>query len=173
MHPYVHSSTIHNSQGMEATSMSSNRWMDKDVVRIYNTAQPKKYPEWNNAIYMDLEISIEKAMATHSSILAWKIPWMEEPSRLQSMGLQRVRHNWATSLSLFTFTHWRRKWQPTPVFLPGESQGRRAWWAVIYGFTQSLKRLKRLSSSSSSRDCYTKWSKSDKEIETPHHLCGI
>ena len=42
---------------------------------------------------------------------------------IQSMGLQRVGHNWATSLSLFTFMHWRRKWQPTPVFLPGESQG--------------------------------------------------
>ena len=56
--------------------------------------------------------------------LAWKIPWMEEPGRLQSMGLLRVRHDWATSLSLFTFMHWRRKWQPTPVFLPGESQGR-------------------------------------------------
>ena len=36
---------------------------------------------------------LEKEMATHSSILAWKIPWMEEPSRLQSMGLQRVRHD--------------------------------------------------------------------------------
>ena len=64
-------------------------------------------------------------MATHSSTLAWKIPWTEEPVRLQSMGSLRVRHDWATSLSLFTFTHWRRKWQPTPVFLPGESQGRR------------------------------------------------
>ena len=63
-------------------------------------------------------------MATHSSTLAWEIPWMEEAGRLQSMGLQRVRHDWATSLLLFTFLHWRRKWQPTPVFLPGESQGR-------------------------------------------------
>ena len=62
-------------------------------------------------------------MAPHSSTLAWKLPWMEEPGRLQSMGSQRVGHNWATSLSLFTFMHWRRKWQPTPVFLPGESQG--------------------------------------------------
>ena len=60
-------------------------------------------------------------MAPHSSTLAWKIPWTVEPVRLQSMGLLRVRHNWATSLSLFTFMHWRRKWQPTPVFLPGES----------------------------------------------------
>ena len=61
---------------------------------------------------------------THSSTLAWKIPWTEEPGGLQSMGSLRVRHNWATSLSLFTFMHWSRKWQPTPVFLPGESQGR-------------------------------------------------
>ena len=55
---------------------------------------------------------------------AWKIPWMEEPGRLQSMGSLGVGHNWATSLSLFTFMHWRRKWPPTPVFLPGESQER-------------------------------------------------
>ena len=63
-------------------------------------------------------------MAPHSSTLAWKIPWTEEPGRLQSMGSLRVRHDWVTSLSLFTLMHWRRKWQPTPVFLPGESQGR-------------------------------------------------
>ena len=68
----------------------------------------------------------EKAIATHSSTLAWQIPWVEEPGGLQSMGLLRVGHDWATSLSLFTFLHWRRKWQPTPVFLPGESQGRGA-----------------------------------------------
>ena len=49
--------------------------------------------------------------------------WAEEPGRLQSMGSLRVVHNWVTSLSLFTFMHWGRKWQPTPVFLPGESQG--------------------------------------------------
>ena len=65
-------------------------------------------------------------MATHSSTLAQKIPWMEEPGGLQSMGFRRVRHNWATSLSLFTFMHWIRKWQATPVFLPGESQGQRS-----------------------------------------------
>ena len=63
-------------------------------------------------------------MAPHSTTLAWKIPWTEEPGRLQSMGSLRVGHDLATSLSLFTFMHWRRKWQPTPVFLPGESQGR-------------------------------------------------
>ena len=63
-------------------------------------------------------------MATHSSTLAWKIPRMEESGMLQSMGSLRVGHDWATSLSFFTFMYWRRKWQPTPVFLPGESQGR-------------------------------------------------
>ena len=62
-------------------------------------------------------------MAPHSSTLDWKIPWMEKSGRLQSMGSLSVRHDWTTSLSLFTFMHWRRKWQPTPVFLPGESQG--------------------------------------------------
>ena len=86
----------------------------------------------NSRIYLDFIsfpltwsriLSMEKAMAPHSSTLAWQIPWTEEPGRLQSMGSLRVGHNWATSLSLFTFMHWRRKWQPTPVFLPGESQG--------------------------------------------------
>ena len=92
---------------------------------------------------------MEKAMAPHSSTLAWKIPWMEEPGRLQSMGLLRVGHDWATSLSLFTFMHWRRKWQPTPVFLPGESQGQGSLVGCIYGVAQSRTWLKQLSSSSS------------------------
>ena len=69
-------------------------------------------------------------MAPHSSTLAWKIPWTEEPGVLQSMGSLRVGHDSVTSLSLFTFMHWRRKWQPTPVFLPGESQG----WGSLAGF---------------------------------------
>ena len=71
----------------------------------------------------------EKEMAPHSSTLAWKIPWMEEPGGLQSMGSLRVGQDSATSLSLFTFLHWRRQWQPTPVFLPGESQG----WGSLVG----------------------------------------
>ena len=83
-------------------------------------------------------LSRAKAMAPHSSILAWKIPWTEEPGRLQTMGSRRVGHDWATSLSLFPFMHWRRKWQPTPVFLPGESQG---WGSLVscrlWGRTES------------------------------------
>ena len=66
------------------------------------------------------------------------------------MGSRRVGH--LLSNFSFTFMHWRRKWQPTPVFLPGESQGREggAWWAAVYGVAQSRTRLKGLSSSSSS-----------------------
>ena len=79
---------------------------------------------FGTAVWLYIAQLMEKAMATHSSTLAWEIPWVEEPGRLQSMELQRVRHDWATSLSLFTFMHWRRRWQPTLVFFPGESQGR-------------------------------------------------
>ena len=87
-------------------------------------------------------------MAPPSSTLAWKIPWTEEPGRLQSMGSLRVKHNWATSLSLFTFMHRRRKWQPTPVFLTGESQGRQSLGGCRLWVAQSRTRLKWLSSSS-------------------------
>ena len=77
-------------------------------------------------------------MAPNSSTLAWKIPWTEEPGRLQSMGSLRVRNARATSLLLFTFMHWRRKWQPTPVFLPGESQGRGSLMGCrLWGHTES------------------------------------
>ena len=65
-------------------------------------------------------------MAPDSSILAWTLPWMEEPARLQSMGSRRVRHDRATSLSFFTLMHWKRTWLPTPVFLPGEFHGQRS-----------------------------------------------
>ena len=84
----------------------------------------------SQSLIYPIESELEKAMAPHCSTLAWKIPWMEEPGRLQSMGSLRVGHNWATSLSLFTFMHWRRKWQPTPMFLPGESQG----WGSLVGY---------------------------------------
>ena len=92
---------------------------------------------WYNSLHL-LIPDLEKAMAPHSSTLAWKIPWMEEPDGLQSMGSLGVWHDWTTSLSLFTFMHWRRKWQPTPVSLPGESQGR---WSLVgcrlWGRTES------------------------------------
>ena len=94
----------------------------------YHTCPPNLTTEsfklpWSMWYSHVLVVILEKAMAPHSSTLAWKIPWTEEPGRLQSMGSLRVGQDWATSLLLFTFMHWWRKWQPTPVFLPGESQG--------------------------------------------------
>ena len=97
-------------------------------------------------LFCVLQTLLEKAMTPHSSILAWKIPWTEEPGRLQSTGSLRVGHDWVTSLSLFTFMHWRRKWQPTPVFLPENPRDGGAWWAVISGVAKSWTWLKRLSS---------------------------
>ena len=79
---------------------------------------------------------MEKAMAPHSSTLAWKIPWMVEPGRLQSMGSQGVEHNRVTSLSLFTFIHALEKEMATHSSvlawrIPG------TWWAAVYGVAQS------------------------------------
>ena len=72
------------------------------------------------------------------SCFIYEYSWTKEPGRLQSLGSLRVGHDWATSLSLFTFTHWRRKWQPTPVFLPGESQGQRSLVGCrLWGHTES------------------------------------
>ena len=89
-------------------------------------------------LWVTVSCFLEKAMATHSSTLAWKIPWTEEPGGLQSMGLLKVEHYWVTSRSLFTFIHWRRKWQPTPVFLPGESQGQGSLVGChLWGHTES------------------------------------
>ena len=80
--------------------------------------------QYDIVIKQALILNSEKAMAPHSSTLAWKIPWTEEPDGLQSMGLLIVRHDWTTSL--FIFMHWRRKWKPTPVLLLGKSHGRRS-----------------------------------------------
>ena len=121
----------------------------------------------NKALHCLLWSNGEKALAPHSSPLAWKIPWTEEPGRLQSVGLRRIGHDWATSLSLFTFMHWRRKWQPTPMSLPGESQERWSLVAVygvaVYGVAQSRTRLRWLSSSSS----MVKWRKPQKKNARP------
>ena len=77
-------------------------------------------------------------MASHSSTLAWKIPWMEEPGRLQSMGSLRVGQDSATSLSLCTFMHWRRKWQPTAVFL-GSDLCALHWQQILnHGITREV-----------------------------------
>ena len=103
---------------------------------VYGVAQSQTRLKWLSS--SSIQWHSEKAMAPHPSTLAWKIPWTEEPGRLQSTGSLRVGHDWATSLSLFTFMHWRRKWQSTPVFLPGESQGWRSLVGChLWGRTES------------------------------------
>ena len=109
--------------------ISEDKWNVLSVGELwFNKAVELEYDQscWSWVWKPSLEpcsALVEKDMAPHSSTLAWKILWRVGSGRLQSIGSRRVRHNWATSLSLFTFMHWRRKWQPTPVFLPGESQG--------------------------------------------------
>ena len=71
----------------------------------------------------NLNVHQDSSQSLESSTLAWKMPWTEEPGRLQSTKSLRIRHDWATSIWLFTFMHWRRKWQPIPVFFSRESQG--------------------------------------------------
>ena len=110
--------------GLEFRELLNSPW--RGTWQLY----PHSFISFSLSIYVSYYVtSLEKAMAPHSSTLAWKIPWMEKPGRLQSMGSLRVGHDWVTSLSLFTFLHWRRKWQPTPVFLSGESQG----WGSLVG----------------------------------------
>ena len=84
-------------------------------------------------------------MATHSSTLAWQIPWTEEPGRLQSMGSRRVGHDWATSLSRIG----EGNGNPLQWSCLENPRDGGACWAAIYRVAQSWTRLKRLSSSSS------------------------
>ena len=105
-----------NSRMREAAEQRSE--LEDRIAKTAETEQPEE-----NRIKRNDDSIMEKAMAPHSSSLACKIPWTEELGGLQSLGLLGVRQDWVTSLSLFTLMHWRRKWQPTPVFLPGGSQG--------------------------------------------------
>ena len=86
-------------------------------------------------IYLWLHWVLEKAMAPHSSTHAWKIPWTEEPGRLQSMGLQRVRHDWATSLSLSCIGEGNGN--PLQCSCLENPRDGGAWWAAVYGVAQS------------------------------------
>ena len=87
-------------------------------------------------------------MAPHSSTLAWKIPWMEEPGRLQSMGLLRVGHDWATSLDFSLSCIGEGNGNPLQCSCLENPRDGGAWWAAVYGISQSWTRLKQLSSSS-------------------------
>ena len=99
-------------------------------------------------------LCLEKAMAPHSSTLAWKIPWMEEPGGLQSMWSLRVRHDRATSLSLSLSCIGEGNGNPLQCSCLENPRDGGAWWAAVSGVIQSRTWLKRLSSSSSSSSLY-------------------
>ena len=112
----LHMFKVYNVMSLE---LSTDPW--RSVILIYYKNRFEFFCCSVSCIWSSV---LEKEMVTHSSVLAWRIPGTGEPGRLQAMESHRIGHDWVTSLSLFTFMHWRRKWQPTPVLLPGESQGR-------------------------------------------------
>ena len=93
-----------------------------------------------------LGLSLEKAMAPHSSTLARKIPWTEEPGGLQSMGSLRVGHDWATSLYFSLSCIGEGNGNPLQCSCLENPRDGGAWWAAVYGVTQNRTRLKWLSS---------------------------
>ena len=110
----------------------SSAWAVPGIIRSKNGDVKKGDIKWlNSSQSYELKsgnITVT-ATAPHSSPLAQKIPWTEEPGRPQSTLSHRVGHDGVTSLPVFPFTPWRRTWQPTAVFLPGESQG----WGSLVG----------------------------------------
>ena len=109
---YFNTTLLHKSS--ERSSLVSGPRLNSSPPGAKN---PGVFAWFNNNLSMTskdkgtLQTTTGEGNSTHSSVLAWKIPWMEEPGGLQSMGSLRVGHDWATSLSFFTFMHWRRKWK--------------------------------------------------------------
>ena len=128
----------------------------KHIICASNRSPPR-CPFYNvcTLIYNSLAIEgelgqcTEKAMVPHSSTLAWRIPWTEEPGRLQSMDSLRVGHDWVTSLSPFTSCIGEGNGNPLQCSCLENPRNGGAWWAAVYGVAQGRTRLKRLSSSSS------------------------
>ena len=109
-------------------------------------SQGCSYSDQKQLSFLPTSLQAEKAMAPHSSTLAWKIPWMEEPGGLQSVGSRRVGHDWATSLSRTG----EGNGNPLQCSCLENPRDGGAWWAAVCGVAQSQTWLKRLSSSSSS-----------------------
>ena len=97
-------------------------------------------------IWSDFNLIYGKAMAPHSSTLAWKIPWVEEPGRLQFMGLRRVRHNWGLHFHFSLSCIGEGNGNPLQCSCLENPRDREARWAAVYGVAQSRTRLKWLSS---------------------------
>ena len=122
---------------------------------FHNTCGRNRWREEVNrlapSIYLQGELScyFQVTLATHSSTLAWQIPWREEPGRLQSMGSLRVGYDWASSLSFSCIGEGNGN--PLQCSCLEDPRDGGAWWAAVSGVAQSWTRLKRLSSSSSSK----------------------
>ena len=134
-------------------AQSLNRWTSREVPKVvkmlfcfpcitYRCLSPT-----TRKVFSRLLLILEKEMAPHSSTLTWKIPWSDEPGRLQSMGSLRLGHDWETSLSLSCIGEGNGNLLQCSWLESPRDGG--AWWAAIYGVTQSQSRLKRVSSSSS------------------------
>ena len=113
------------------------KW-DSQIGASLVTQTVKNLPAmWETQVQsLDQEDPLAKGMATHSSILAWRIPWTEEPGGLHSIGSQRVRHDWATNTHecmhahTHTHTHTHRSWDLPPSTV-GNQRLRRMWfWAL-------------------------------------------
>ena len=108
----------------------------------------------NEIIWASSFLCAEKAMAAHSSTLVWKIPWTEEPGRLQSMGPLRVGYDWAIPFHFSISCIGEGNGNPLQCSCLENPRDGGAWWAAVYGVAQSRTRLKRLSSSSSSSSSF-------------------
>ena len=91
------------------------------------------YLQLTQPLFLPFKLSSEKAMAPHSRTLVWKIPWMEEPGRLQSMRSLRVGHDWATSLSRIGGGNGN----PFQCSCLENPRDRGAWWATVHGVVKS------------------------------------
>ena len=120
------------------TSGIINVWSIPNMENIYYSSIGNSHLHNSNIVPYLCHFSLRsKIHRDHGSPFVPPCP-TEEPGRLQSLGSRRVIHDCTTSLPLFTFMHWRRKWQPTPVFLPGESQGRESLVGChLWGHTES------------------------------------
>ena len=119
--------------------VSEVKWVK--ITQLYPTlCNPVDYIV--HEILQACPFSSEKAVAPHSSTLAWKIPWTEEPGRLQSMGSLRVGHDWATSLPCIE----EGNGNPLQCSCVENPRDREALWAAVYRVAQSRTRLKWLSS---------------------------
>ena len=144
-------------------SKHSPTWHSECKLWYISYCNPAELVKYTKLFAPTCVLYTEKATTTHSSTLAWKIPWLEKPGRLKSMGSRRIGHDWVTSLSLFLSCIGEGNGNPLQCSCLENPRDGGAWLAVVHGVAQSQTRLKRLSPSSSSvlyifESCYENWS---------------